>query len=192
MDMLIDRWQSFNFSNTEIDIVCDAIENLLFQDFFEADNTLLCIHCTEENDNELDRVILCRNNTDREVEQLGSTIAMRYFDDFYAEVFDYPVPQIFSSTIVIENTTIYLYLIGIKFRSGYVYMYSLANSQLDLENSCSGMFGLALTVSKMLACRDRSAETLADILSNSDIANLEKTTQKAINDKVEKLLDNYL
>lgn len=191
MDMFIDRWGSFNFSNNEIDIVCDAIENLLFKDFFESENTLLSIHCSEENDDEMDRVIFCRNKVDPEIEQLGYTFAFRSFDDFYAEVYDYPVPQTFSSTIQIQDTTIYINMIGIKFSSGYVFMFALANNLLDLQNSCTSMFGLMLTVCKMLGRRDVSAKVLANILENDDIKNLEKTTQNLICEKVEKLLENH-
>lgn len=191
MDMFIDRWGSFNFSDNEIDIVCDAIENLLFKEFFETDNTLLAIHCSNENGDELDRVIFCRNKVDPEVEQLGYTVAMSFFDEFYMEVFNYPVPQTFSNTIHVQGTSIFLYLIGIKLSSGYVYMFDLANSMIDLESSCPSMFGLMLTVCKMLARRDKSAGILADILANGDIQNLEKTTQNAICDKVEKLLRDH-
>lgn len=194
MDMIIDRWGKKLFDDAEIDTICDAINNLLFKEFFEAENTLLSIQCTEESDNETARAIYCKNKVDpeSEFEKLCYNYATRYFDDFYAKVFDYPVPQTESNAVGIGETTIYLYMISIKLESGYIYMYAGADCFQDIQSCSTSMFGLMLTVCKMLSYRDHSAGILADILTYKTIKNLEKTTQQAIVEKVNQLLSNHL
>lgn len=192
MDIIIDRYGSNIFDDPEIDIICDAIENLLYKEFFENENTLLEIHCTCENDNEWDNVIGFRNKVDPEVRQLGYHVAQPRFDSFYNEVFDYPVPQTTSQSLNIIGTTICLYLISIKLQVGYVYILALANSVADLESCSPSMFGLMLLVCKLLSYRDDSAAKLTNILENGKIRNLDKTTQQSICNKIDHLLSSHL
>ena len=192
MDTIIDRVDSFVFSNKEIDAVCDVVENLLFREIFEAENTLLAIHCCEENDNEIDNVLHFENRLSPEVEQIAYAVGMQLFDQFYAEVFDYPVPHIMSNTVKVAGTQIFLSLMCIKLSCGYINMFVAADDATDIDSAHMSMFGLAVAVCKILARRDMSASTLAGILTGGEIEHLDKATQDIICEKIDRLLRNHL
>lgn len=180
MDTIIDRWGSQIFDDEEINLVCEAIESMLFRELLNEENFMLSIHCAYVESDETDRVISYRNRTYREVDQLGYAFGLKTFERIHEKICDYPVPQIYTETVVIKRTDLRLVATLLKLSTGYIYFFVVVDDPLLVAMAQQGVFGLALTICKMLSFYDEGADKLMQILPSLTLKNLCDTERNSI------------
>jgi hypothetical protein len=190
MDMIVNKWDSKLFDWGEIDLLCDAIDSLLFKEFFENENTLLSIHCVQYDSDDMDRVIYCRNKLDVEVRTLSYKVCGDIFEEFYKENYDYPIPQLCARSVKIENTDMYFYTTALKLSLGYVYFFVAIDDPNLTEAAVECTYGLTLTICKMLSPDDDGAAKLSNSLPHSKYLEMNSTVRAAINKRVEELFES--
>ena len=153
MDMFINRYGSYVLDDTEIDLVCDAIEGLIYKDLFEQDIAMVAINSFGEDNYgrfSYDRVIQCWNKRDEYLKYCCETIAIQdHYMDFCKQFNDEDIVCCVDNCQIVNEDFL---LITTTFRSsrGDLVVYSSIKDTSMVEDLYTCHFGLVLLLAIML------------------------------------------
>ena len=188
MDMFVNKGDAVIFTFGEIDLISDAIEKLIFKEFFERKDTTLTIRCATLDETRFDRVIYCRNKVDVDVEKVSKSVESNTFQEFVESAGSYPVPYFDIMHGSMGGAGVSVYAMGMKIDSGYIFSACSANEEGCQKEMVACLYGLNLVLCDIMAERDKSAKDFSASLRATKIESLDKITRNAINKRVDQFL----
>lgn len=150
MDMYVDKYGSAVFSVEELDVLTDAMEDFLFKDFFESQNSIL--QMMSFNDEWGGIVVDCINPqidssfqsyAQSMAEDLGASLATDLRDGFFR-----------AGLLIDQEESVIVYSMIMNFNVGTLLFYLGTDNATSFDSGKVGLASYAKLICEVLAKRD--------------------------------------
>lgn len=192
MDTFIDRYGSIIFNDTEIDLICSAIEDFFFKEFLSEKHTELFVRCMmDDSDGAVDCVIHCNNRSTETMRNKTLSLGEYFCSQFYEKMFNVRKTAFEMNSASFVNgkelaTVVCLKILGL----GYVFVIGGYDDDSLRDSASTSAYGLALFICKMLGKRNRYGKELVKKIEGAPISTIGDSTRDAICRNVNSYMQN--